>query len=97
MDDFTDKINVYIPCTNYTMYRLYDNLTKISIANSLKLIKDVFVLIKKFKWNEFIQTITCLKWLLPVAVTLFLAKQSGLPLDQDFSDFVDFVRISKIN
>ena len=60
LGDFTDKIVLH--SANY-----------ITISNSPKSIKNVFALIKNVKWNEHIQIITCLKWLL-LLVKLFLTK-----------------------
>ena len=63
-------------------------------SNFPQSIINVFSLIKKVRWKLFIQIITCLKWLL--SVTLFLTKQSGLPLDQDFKILLIF-KISQDN
>ena len=55
----------------------------------------MFVLIKKVKWNGFIQIITWMKWLRPV--TLVFHQTIRVGTQSRFPDFVDFVRISKIS
>ena len=86
LDFFTDKITLHT--TNYCN------------CNS-ESVKNVFALIKKVKWNWFIQIIICFKWSLPV--TLVLTKQSVLPLDRNFlillilSGLVKSVKIIMLN
>ena len=64
-------------------------------CNSPQSVKNVFVLIKKVKWNGFIQIIICFKWSLPV--TLVFNQTIRVATRSEFSDFVDFVRISEIS
>lgn len=65
------------------------------VNNSPQPIKNVFGSIKKVKLNKFIQPITCFKWLLPLNISF--DQTVGVTTPSGLSDFVDFVRISKIS